>query len=140
MSSTRWVDLDMDTNDDWLYVVVEMKTGVRYRLQYGGTACRQGEVQGYLVPLASPDELSALRDLFENVYGGAGKWGHDWPEADLARLREIVEAVRDRTAGAAGAEHVRLRLDESRMHSADEAWIPVITADGPGVLLWPNSD
>ena len=31
-------------------------------------------------------------------------------------------------------------LDESRILEADEAWIPVITPHGPGVLVWPNSD
>ena len=27
-----------------------------------------------------------------------------------------------------------LRLDESRIHEVDEAWVPVITPDGPAVL------
>ncbi|MFI8456658.1 DUF6210 family protein [Kitasatospora sp. NPDC085464] len=33
-----------------------------------------------------------------------------------------------------------LQLDESRIGEADEAWVPVITPDGPGVLVWLNSD
>ena len=33
-----------------------------------------------------------------------------------------------------------LKLDESRMPEADETWLPVITPDGPGVLMWNNSD
>ncbi|GAA4880348.1 hypothetical protein GCM10023235_70810 [Kitasatospora terrestris] len=33
-----------------------------------------------------------------------------------------------------------LRLDESRIREADEAWIPVITPEGPAVLMWHNSD
>ncbi|WUD78232.1 DUF6210 family protein [Streptomyces sp. NBC_00510] len=33
-----------------------------------------------------------------------------------------------------------LRLDESRIREADEAWVPVITPDGPAVLVWFNSD
>ncbi|MGO4755221.1 DUF6210 family protein, partial [Streptomyces sp. 2MCAF27] len=33
-----------------------------------------------------------------------------------------------------------LRLDEGRLAEADEAWIPVTTPDGPGELLWCNSD
>ncbi|MFF7129215.1 DUF6210 family protein [Streptomyces sp. NPDC008240] len=37
-------------------------------------------------------------------------------------------------------ERHSLRLDESRMRDADESWSPVITPDGPGVLLWANSD
>ncbi|WUO43891.1 DUF6210 family protein [Streptomyces sp. NBC_00285] len=31
-------------------------------------------------------------------------------------------------------------LDESRLAEADEAWVPVLTPDGPGVLTWENSD
>ncbi|MFJ2807854.1 DUF6210 family protein [Kitasatospora sp. NPDC087271] len=31
-------------------------------------------------------------------------------------------------------------LDESRIREAHEAWVPVITSDGPAVLVWFNSD
>ncbi|MFD9003063.1 DUF6210 family protein [Streptomyces sp. NPDC059582] len=33
-----------------------------------------------------------------------------------------------------------MRLDENRIRDTDEAWVPVITPDGPGLLLWANSD
>ncbi|WP_425427549.1 DUF6210 family protein [Actinomadura meyerae] len=33
-----------------------------------------------------------------------------------------------------------LELDEERLRELDEAWVPVITADGPGILVWQNSD
>ena len=33
-----------------------------------------------------------------------------------------------------------LELDEDRLGEADEAWIPVATSDGPGILVWRNSD
>jgi integrase len=42
-----------------------------------------------------------------------------------------------------GPEHIlrrRLRLDDGRLDDLDEAWVPVLTSDGPGVLVWPNSD
>ena len=32
-----------------------------------------------------------------------------------------------------------LLLDEQHLGDADEAWVPVLTPDGPGVLVWPNS-
>jgi hypothetical protein len=35
-----------------------------------------------------------------------------------------------------GPSEVRLKLDDSRLTDADEAWIPVITPDGPGGLIW----
>jgi hypothetical protein len=33
-----------------------------------------------------------------------------------------------------------LSLEESRMDELDEAWVPVVCADGPALLIWPNSD
>jgi hypothetical protein len=38
------------------------------------------------------------------------------------------------------AEPVPLVLGESRIDQFDEAWLPVLTPDGPGVLWWSNSD
>ncbi|MFD9903267.1 DUF6210 family protein [Streptomyces sp. NPDC059063] len=31
-------------------------------------------------------------------------------------------------------------MDETRVGEADEAWVPVVTPDGPGVPVWFNSD
>ncbi|MFD3456129.1 DUF6210 family protein, partial [Streptomyces sp. NPDC058691] len=96
MSSRRFVFLDPDgiSAGDWLHVVVEAKTGVVYQQQYGGTACRQGQVEGFLVPLFGPDELDALRQLFEKDFRGAGTWNYAWPDDELDKLREIIEAIR----------------------------------------------
>ncbi|MFJ8440785.1 DUF6210 family protein [Kitasatospora griseola] len=33
-----------------------------------------------------------------------------------------------------------MRLDEIRLDRADEAWVPVLTPDGPAVPVWSNSD
>jgi Family of unknown function (DUF6210) len=55
---TRWyVSLDpegMAGGTGWLYVVVRAQTGVIYQQQYGGTACRQGQAEGFLVPVFGP--------------------------------------------------------------------------------------
>ncbi|MFV2176746.1 DUF6210 family protein [Actinomadura sp. LOL_016] len=34
----------------------------------------------------------------------------------------------------------QLQVDESRLAEVDEAWVPVVTPDGQGVLVWLNSD
>ncbi|MFJ9693834.1 DUF6210 family protein [Kitasatospora sp. NPDC101183] len=141
MASRRFVTLDQDdTADGCLHVVVEAPTGVHYRQQYGGTACRQGRVEGFLVPLSGPDAAAALRRLFEEDLGGVGTWGHAWPEAERARLRGIVESIPYWVSDGHTEERGALSLDESRISEADEAWVPVVTPDGPGVLVWPNSD
>jgi len=123
-----------------LYVVVEAPTGVFYQQQYGGTACRQGQVEGYLVPVFGPDALDALRTLFEQHFRGAGTWHHSWTAQERDRLRDAVEGITFWACDGQTEEPHTLKLDENRMADADEAWIPVLTPDGPGVLLWCNSD
>ncbi|GAA4230796.1 hypothetical protein GCM10022254_26480 [Actinomadura meridiana] len=142
MSSRRFVFLDPDgtSGGGWLHVVVQANTGVFYQQQYGGTACRQGQAEGFLVPLSAPDELDALRDLFETGFRGAGTWNHTWSDDERARLRGIIGTVRYWACDGTTEEPHGLRLDESRIQEADEAWVPVITPDGPGILMWFNSD
>src|SRR6185312_14640893 len=68
MPARRYVSLDPDGmagGTGWLHVVVRAQTGVIYQQQYGGTACRQGQVEGFLVPVFGPKGLSQLRELFE---------------------------------------------------------------------------
>ncbi|MFD3458071.1 DUF6210 family protein, partial [Streptomyces sp. NPDC058691] len=67
-------------------------------------------------------------------------WNYAWPDDELDKLREIIEAIRYWASDGATEEPHALRLDESRIREADEAWVRVITPDGPGVLVWFNSD
>ncbi|NYI03557.1 DUF6210 family protein [Allostreptomyces psammosilenae] len=141
MGTTRFVFLDPDgMAGGWLYVVVRAPTGVVYQQQYGGTACRQGEVEGFLVPVFGPDALEALHALFVEEFRGAGTPNHSWPEPERARLRGAVAGITYWASDGHTEEPHPLRLDESRILDVDEAWVPVVTPDGPGVLLWFNSD
>lgn len=143
----RYVFLDPDGTQgrDWLYVIVRASTGICYEQQYGGTATRSGHVEGYLVPVRSDPALAELRTFFERHLRGAGAEGRSWPEDDLRRLRGAVakvvfwESAAD-PDGVDGRGPRTLELDESRLGDLDEAWVPVLTADGPGVLVWQNSD
>ncbi|MFD5462005.1 DUF6210 family protein [Kitasatospora sp. NPDC127059] len=142
MLPRRFVTLDQDGPPEggWLHVIVAAPTGVVHRQQYGGQACRQGRAEGFLVPVFDPAALDALRRLFEEEFAGAGTWNHSWPEDERARLRGIVGRVPYWTSdGQTDARHA-LELDEGRIHEADEAWVPVVTPDGPGLLVWSNSD
>ncbi|MEV5749981.1 DUF6210 family protein [Actinoallomurus sp. NPDC052308] len=127
-------------DDGWLYVVVEAPTGVCYQQQYGGTACRQGKAEGYLVPVFGPDALDAFGELFVTHFRGSGTWNHRWSDGEVTTLRRIVEGVTFWTSDGVDDEPHQLRLDDARIAEADEAWIPVRTPDGPGVLMWSNSD
>ncbi|MET9228231.1 DUF6210 family protein [Lentzea sp. NPDC003310] len=118
----RKVFLDPDgTQQDWLYVVVRARTGVLYEQQHGGTENRLDAVEGFLVPLQSVPALAELRALFKR--------------RRLQDLRAVVAKALYWTD-----EPVPLRLDESREAEVAEAWVPVVTPDGSGVLMWHNSD
>ncbi|MFB4318684.1 DUF6210 family protein [Actinomadura sp. 21ATH] len=141
MGYGRYVFLDPGGTGGYrLHVIVEAPTGVVYQQQYGGTACRQGELEGFLVPVHGPGALDALRRLFEKHFRGAGTWNHAWRDEERRTLREAVEAIPYWACDGENEEPHPLRLDENRMPDADEAWVPVATPDGPGVLVWPNSD
>ncbi|MFG2908463.1 DUF6210 family protein [Kitasatospora sp. NPDC048286] len=103
-------------------------------------ACRQGQVEGFLVPLFGPDEPGALRELFEKHFRGVGTWDYAWPDDERDRLRGIVGAVRYRACDGTVEEPRPVCLDGSRIREADEAWVPVLTPDGPAVLVWFDSD
>jgi hypothetical protein len=147
MDQPRYVFLDPDGTmavTSWMYVVVELATGIVYQTQYGGTVTRDGAVEGYLVPVHEPEALAELRDLFERTFRGAGAWDHDWTGSPdrLRRLREAVGRIPFWvcTSDGEGEQRLMLTLDDSRLSVADEAWVPVRTPAGPGMLLWSNSD
>jgi hypothetical protein len=141
MHAPRFVFLDpLGMDDGWLYVVVEAPTGVFYLQQYGGTACRQGRVEGYLVPMFGPDALDALGELFVTRFRGAGTWNYRWSDDELTTLRRIIEGITFWACDEVDEQPHDLMLDDARISEADEAWVPVRTPDGPGILLWFNSD
>ncbi|MFF7190773.1 DUF6210 family protein [Streptomyces sp. NPDC008222] len=121
-------------------MVVEAPTGVFYHQQYGGHACRQGQVEGFLVPVFGPDALDSRRQPFEEEFAGGGTWNYSWADDERRKLRGIIETIRYWAFDGHTEELHALRLGESRIRDADESWIPVITPDGPGMLLWANSD
>lgn len=70
----------------------------------------------------------------------SGSRGLTWSPDLLDRLRSAVAL---HVYGSANRDDVwpaPLVLDESRLAEADEAWVPVLTPDGPGFLTWENSD
>lgn len=93
-----------------------------------------------IVPIAGADALDSLRHLFEKDFRGAGTWDYPWPDQERDRLRKIVSGISYWASDGDSEQPHALRLDESRIRDADEAWIPVLTPDGRGVLVWLNSD
>jgi hypothetical protein len=144
----RYVFLDPDggqSTRDRLYVIVHAPTGVLYEHQYGGTANHLARYEGFLVPVAVGDGLAELVTLFRRDLRGSGIGDLPWPDDLLRRLRDAVGKISywESAATAEGLDSIRphpLKLDETRLSEADEAWVPVVTVDGPAMLIWANSD
>jgi len=151
----RRVIIDPDgTLPSYVGVIVQHPTGVLYEQHCAGIETDLRAVEGYFVLLGGcrygPDQgmtgFEELRAPFHKMRGCLfgdrpyGRPGQALPPDRLAKLKLAVESItcwdsRDR---ARGEEHTHLLLDESRVGELVEAWVPVITPDGPGILIWPN--
>jgi len=150
----RYVELDPDgaQGDSWLYVIVEADTGVVYVNQCAGFATEQRKCQGYLVPVeghktdpreghVDPAELAAI------FHDGAICLGYGQDVAPLSderleALDTVIRAIPFWTVNPGTTERTRhsLLLDRSQLARLAEAWAPVITPVGKGVLVWKNCD
>lgn len=140
----RTVFLDPDgTASDWLGVIVRHQTGVAYQQQCGGTSTELRSAEGYYVPLAwgglKPTDLTAPFHRGKACLHAAGT---PLSPERLGALRQSVEAIAFWTSREEGDNDTRapLRLDDDRIAELVEAWVPVITPAGGGVLVWPNCD
>lgn len=138
----RSVTIDPDgTNGVYLGVIIQFPTGVMYEQQCAGTRCEQRAIEGYFVPLGGARfEVDKGRIASAELHGvfhsGDGCLGVLVPER-LAQLRLAVEAI---TYWTSTNQRHFLQLDEGKIDQVVEAWIPVLTPDGFGVLTWPNCD
>lgn len=147
----RYVFLDPDgTRSGWLVLVVRHETGVIYGTQCAGTATEQRLVEGYLVLLGGSKydvddgaiDPDPLNKIFHEGDGCQYSWrGRRLPAERFAKLRTLVEQIPYWFCRLDGHDKkYPLRIDESRIAELAEAWIPVTTPDGPGVLLYKNCD
>jgi hypothetical protein len=142
MTDTRHrVFLDLEGNGNGtVFVVVAAPTGVVYEVQGGGHGCVPYEQEGYLVPVPGRGLDEELKEIFVGELKGWGSRGLTWSPRLLDRLRSAVALHIYGSANRDDLCPAPLALDESRLAEADEAWVPVLTPDGPGVLTWENSD
>ncbi|MFI1379614.1 DUF6210 family protein [Embleya sp. NPDC020886] len=149
MERRRRMHVDLDHLDrldyDWLFVVLEAPSGMVYEIQTCGTSCVQSRVEGHLIPIEAPDAYAALIDLFVREFSGSGgprMWA--WTPAHLDSLRAAISTIRFPadydSAPVMGYPGTPIHVDESRLSEATEAWIPVTTELGTGILVWSNSD
>ncbi len=129
--------------DFGLLVVVRAPTGVVYRNQCGGYYCLQLTAEGFAVPVGDVEAAKEIVEFFDGEFEG---WppdrGESWNESNLAELEAIVAKMPCWKCGPKPGrdEEAFLKLDRTRLDEMTEAWIPVVTADGPGILTFENSD
>jgi hypothetical protein len=149
--NVRFVFLDPDgTLESWLAVVVGSQTGVVYATQCEGVATKQRFVEGYLVLLGGskydPDggmiDPAPLTEVFHKDGACIWSWqGRELPGERFAKLDKLIEEIPYWRCGLDGSDDkCHLRIDKDRVEQVAEAWIPVETPDGPGVLLYKNCD
>jgi uncharacterized protein DUF6210 len=136
---------------DWLAIVIEASTNVIYWNQCGGTTCQQLLAEGYLVPIGgsrfNPDNGPINSEILTVAFHNGrrctyGALAGGLPEERLERLSQAVQDIPYWSSRSVDGQCSRqpLQLDESRMFQMCEAWVPVITPDGAGTLMWGNCD
>ncbi len=155
----RRVMIDPDgTSNSYTGVIIQFPTRVIYEQQCAGTDCDQRSVEGYYVPLGGcrfdPEhgriDFESLRAPFHDgdacYFGGklipASPNTCKLPPERLTQLRAAVESITYwvSEANTEAQPRTRLRIDDSRLAELVEAWVPILTPDGPGILTWPNCD
>jgi hypothetical protein len=158
MPPLRRVFLDPDGSIPGLFgVIIQHPTGVRFEHQCGGVETLHFGVEGYFVPLGrlcvvtdegvfDPRRLTAVFHHGASCVwkGDPGKLPPDTchlPADRLEQLRSLVATIPYWVCDESDTEHrLQLRLDDARLGELVEAWVPVVTPDGPGVLVWENCD
>lgn len=147
----RYVYLDpVECWPEWLAIIVEHPTGVVYGHQCAGTATDQRYVEGYYVPLGGPRfdvDNGPLGSLdFTAPFHRGTRCTHGWgthllPQDRLSMLTSYVEEIPYwRHTNRDNYIRDRVRIDVDRVAQICEAWVPVITPEGKGILVWANCD
>lgn len=122
-------------------VIVGASTGVTYRHQCGGCATMEKALEGFLIPIAGPMTAKRIYDWFWREFSGNCYHGlSDRQPARVEQLRQLISELPAWYESESGSERSWLQLDESRLDQCLEAWIPVQTPYGPGILVLANSD
>jgi hypothetical protein len=147
----KFVFLDPDGSwAPWLLLVIKAPTGVVYENQCAGTGTDHRLVEGYIVPVGGPwvnpnegaIDIKALTAVFHEGKACVWSWkGNDIPQDRLDVLQKLVESIPYWECSATGDDRrLALKLDQTRLFEVAEGWIPIITPDGPGVLVFQNCD
>jgi hypothetical protein len=147
----KFVFLDPDgTWSPWLIVAITASTDVVYENQCAGTGCEHRLIEGFLVPIGGSwvdpaggaIGLEELTAIFHQGKACVWNWkGNSLPPDRLEGLKKLVENIPFWACSHRGEDRrLNLKLDFDRVFEIAEGWIPIVTTDGPGVLLFQNCD
>ncbi|MEY4180616.1 MAG: hypothetical protein RLY70_4190 [Planctomycetota bacterium] len=130
------------TQETGLVVIVEHGTGVRYAQQCGGIATEIRAIEGFLVPVGGPSAAKKVYQWFWKRFAGHCSTGEvEWREELIAELATLIATIPCWLTRSNGKdERHKLELNVARIDECVEAWIPVLTPYGPGILTLDNSD
>ena len=127
-----------------LLVFVGAPTGVTYVQQCAGGLTEQRSIEGFIIPVGDHTAAKKVYDWFWSTFRGncyTTSFGGPWTPDRTATLASLVGEIPCwRTNASVEDKREYLQLDESRMHECVEAWIPVVTPYGTGILTLANSD
>lgn len=147
--AARRVFLDPDgTFGRWLGVVVRQATGVVYEQQCACVTTDERLVEGFHVPLGGAGyavalgmDCASLTTVFHTGQDSGPRISTNLNAAQLGRLQSAVGSIACwATTRRGGDVRGRLQVDLTRLNEVAEAWIPVETPLGSGVLLYENCD
>jgi hypothetical protein len=141
----KYVFIDPDGSlKNWLFVIVEAQTGVIYMNQCEGYLTSGREAEGFLIPLNGANDANKLVDFFAKYRGyPSGILSEsNCAEDELDNLSDIVSQIPIWFSqnGSIEDERTFLKLDYERIQELTEAWVPVITPYGKGILIFENCD
>jgi hypothetical protein len=126
-----------------LCLIVEHPTGVEYGHQCGGYLCEEKIAEGYLVPLGQREVELRIYEFFEREFHGHCYQPHnEWTKERIAGLNELLAQIpcRECSKSLSDDQEGVLELDPERIRDCVEAWIPVRSPLGRGVLTLINCD
>lgn len=130
------------TQKDGLYALIESSTGIEYAAQTGGYANEMRSAEGFLIPLGDAKAAQPLIAWFQREFAGHSYPPvPEWTQTRIDHLSNLVCQIPCwHTSREGNDRREMLQLDKSRIDECTEAWVPVITPFGPGILLFANCD
>ena len=124
-------------------LIVEYPTGVEYGHQCGGYLCEERVTEGYLVPLGQREIELRIYEFFDREFSGhCYQPRNDWTGDRIAQLNKLLAQIPCSACArdGSGDKEGSLTIDLERIQECVEAWIPVLSPLGRGVLTLLNCD